>query len=251
MPPCRWPAPDYAELLQYLTQPNKARGGGCRQSRLGWPPGAITSTAQMITTTEEHMNEVEMEKTRRGEQRRRKGTVRVPPQGDRRDLHGAQRGERRDTCLCWWATRARTCKALTAGRTCARRLPGSAVPIYSWLLFDGYRHTHNAWAYGLRVLTSGCGQRGAIRPDHDRQALQPERAEPGVRTAHRPGRAGAGGLAGQVPRRLPLDADCAGHYRGPAVGLLLHVGVDQRVLYWRAHAVVRDGVSTSLNAREN
>lgn len=27
-----------------------------------------------------------------------------------------------------------------------------AIPIYAWLLFDGYRHTHNRWLYLLQLL---------------------------------------------------------------------------------------------------
>ncbi|MCH9276522.1 conjugal transfer protein TraX [Bifidobacterium amazonense] len=31
-----------------------------------------------------------------------------------------------------------------------------AVPIYAWLLFDGWRHTRNRWRYGSRLFVAAC-----------------------------------------------------------------------------------------------
>ena len=96
------------------------------------------------------MNEVEMEKTRRGEQRRRKGLSVF-----RLKVIGAIFMALNVASVAILPTLvgdpSQDMAALTAVVLCAAA-SWIAVPIYSWLLFDGYRHTHNAWAYGLRLL---------------------------------------------------------------------------------------------------
>ena len=162
------------------------------------------------------MNEVEMEKTRRGEQRRRKGLSVF-----RLKVIGAIFMALNVASVAILPTLvgdpSQDMAALTAVVLCAAA-SWIAVPIYSWLLFDGYRHTHNP-VFGLLIALVVLALVDWLAKKYH----------------------------GAFRWTLTVLVIIA----GLLWDLLLHVGVDQRVLYTGVLTLSFVRVFYFLNAREN
>lgn len=196
------------------------------------------------------MNEVEMEKTRRGEQRRRKGlsVFRLKVIGA---IFMALNVASVAILPALVDDPSQDMTALTAIVLCAAA-SWIAVPIYSWLLFDGYRHTHNVWAYGLRLLVV------AVVSEVPYDLIMA--GKPFSLSVQNPV---FGLLIALVVLALVdwLAKKYYGAFRwtltvlviiaGLLWDLLLHVGVDQRVLYTGVLTLSFVMVFYFLNAREN